>query len=154
MAEDVREELEKALKAGRDAGDTLDELADRVRRALGDAGRQRAERIARTETTGAMNAGHQAAREELADMGLAAGKEWLSIDDDDTRDDHAEAQGRQVGVDEPFTVGGEECDYPGDTKLSAGNRVNCRCVAVTVTVADRDEGGAADDAGGAGEGGE
>jgi uncharacterized protein with gpF-like domain len=54
-------------------------------------------------------------------------KTWLAISDDRTRDDHADADGQTVGIDEPFIVGGEEMDYPGDPEASAENVVRCRC---------------------------
>jgi SPP1 gp7 family putative phage head morphogenesis protein len=134
----VREDLEQALREGREAGENLDQLASRVKTALGGAGTVRAERIARTELTGALNAGADATRRELASMGLVKGKEWLALDDEATRPEHAEAHGQQVAADAPFVVGGEECQYPGDVSLSAGNRINCRCAAVTVPVSDEE----------------
>jgi len=133
LADSVKADLERALKDGLDAGESGDDLADRVKDVLGpEGGKARAERIARTEATGALNAGADATRGELADLGLVTGKTWLAVLDKDTRDDHEEANGQTVGVNDPFKVGGEECAYPGDVNLSAGQRVNCRCVAVSV----------------------
>jgi phage portal protein BeeE len=130
--ETSRKKLGKALKEGLDAGERLELMADRVKDALGEDSQVRAERIARSESTASLNAGHQASREMLADMGLVSGKEWLAIEDQDTRDAHLEADGQQVGVREKFVVGGEECKHPGDDSLSPEMRINCRCTSVAV----------------------
>ncbi len=90
----------------------------------------RATAIARTETTGAMAAGHQVSYETLAADGEKIRKSWLSIIDADTRPDHVEADGQTVDVSETFTVGSESCMHPGDVSLSAKQRVNCRCSSV------------------------
>ncbi|NOY42725.1 MAG: hypothetical protein GXP26_12930 [Planctomycetes bacterium] len=65
-------------------------MSVRIRDQLGGfAARKRAMKIARTETTGALNAGHEAAREDLYAAGLIVGKKWLTIDDNDVRAEHA-----------------------------------------------------------------
>ncbi len=56
-------------------------------------------------------------------------KEWLTAGDDRVRDDHFMVDGDVVELDEPWDVGGEELDYPGDqVHGSAENTINCRCV--------------------------
>lgn len=87
----------------------------------------RATAIARTETTGALAAGHQVSYETLAADGERLRKSWLSIIDADTRPDHEAADGQTVDVDAMFLVGAESCKHPGDVSLSAKQRVNCRC---------------------------
>ena len=47
--------------------------------------------------------------------------------DNDTREDHVEANGQVVGPGAMFVVGGEEAPYPGHWSLSAQERINCRC---------------------------
>lgn len=54
-------------------------------------------------------------------------KTWVATNDDRTREDHAEADGQTVPVDEPFEVGGEQAMYPGDPSLSDAELLNCRC---------------------------
>ena len=58
-------------------------------------------------------------------------KEWVSQGDSRVRPAHIDADGIQVGVDEPFRVGGEHLMYPGDRSLGAslGNVIGCRCSA-------------------------
>jgi len=58
--------------------------------------------------------------------------EWLSTVDNDTRPDHLECNGQIRGIDEPFDVGGESMQYPGDPAGGAGNVCNCRCTVLPV----------------------
>ena len=83
----------------------------------------RAERVARTEVIGTNN---YATVEEYKENG-GKWKQWLATQDKLTRDDHAEADGQMVAIDEPFDVGGEQLEYPGDVAGSAANVCNCRC---------------------------
>ena len=46
-----------------------------------------------------MNAGHEAAREELYAEGLVIGKKWLTVGDDDVRFDHTNLHGTTAGPD-------------------------------------------------------
>lgn len=86
----------------------------------------RAERIARTETTGAYNAGAaQAYAEERAQV-----KMWLCAPDARTRDWHLQANGQIVNLSEPFEVFGEMLMFPGDPSGSAENVINCRCTTI------------------------
>jgi hypothetical protein len=57
-------------------------------------------------------------------------KEWVAILDRRTREAHVRADGQRVPVNEPFQVGGELLQFPRDPRGSAGNVINCRCVAV------------------------
>jgi len=82
-----------------------------------------AERIARTEVIGSLNAGKFDGYKQ-AGMG---GKEWLAVQDDRTRDEHAEADGQAVDIDASFVVGGQLLAYPGDPAGDPGNIINCRC---------------------------
>jgi hypothetical protein len=86
--------------------------------------------IARTETTGSLNAGHNAALESIADSGDVLGKEWLAIGDSDTRDSHLTAHGQVVPVKGNFTVRSFGCPYPGWYGLPAQERVRSRCTTV------------------------
>lgn len=127
---------------------TTESVADAVRKAIDEGmsmakaakmlqadfafSKARAAAIARTETTGAYNLGHQASYDFLHQSGDVKGKEWLAVSDDDTRASHEEADHQIVAVNEDFTVGGESAPYPGAPSLSARNRVNCRCTSAGV----------------------
>lgn len=57
-------------------------------------------------------------------------KTWHNQGDSRVRDTHAVT--REVPVGSPFTIGGEELMFPGDSSLGAsmGNIINCRCFVV------------------------
>lgn len=104
-----------------------------------------AERIVRTQVSRAFNiATNRRAKDlaaELAKLRGGAGgdakralvrKQWVATIDARTRPDHLAAHGQEVGIDEPFIVGGEQLDHPGDPAGSAAEVINCRCRVVTV----------------------
>lgn len=112
------------LARGYEDGDTLQQLAARVRTVFDVATRYRSEMIARTEVMGAMNTGHLIAARQ---SGVVETKTWVATLDDRTREAHADADGQTVRLDERFVVGDEEMDGPGDQDADAGNVINCRC---------------------------
>jgi hypothetical protein len=84
-------------------------------------------RIARTETTTASNF---AAMKSAQMSDLEMEKMWISVQDDRTRItpfDHLDMNNQKQDLDKPFFVGGQNIQYPGDPKASAGNVINCRC---------------------------
>ncbi len=93
---------------------------------------RRSQRIARTEVTGAANAGHEAAREDLYASGLVTAKQWLTIGDEDVRSDHVLLHNVTAGPREDFSVGGTDAPYPGWWGLPARQRVFCRCTTAGV----------------------
>lgn len=86
-----------------------------------------AARIARTEMHTAANIGSD---EAARATGLTIVKEWATTEDGRARQSHVDADGQRRPMDEPFDVDGEALDFPGDPKGSAGNIINCRCVAL------------------------
>lgn len=133
MAETVRDDVADAVAKGARDGKSGPEVAARLRTVLGaNASAKRAEMIARTESTGALNAGHLASQSELNKMGLLKGRKWLSILDANTRQDHRKMNGVMVEPGELFMVGGEPADHPGDYMLTAKQRCNCRCTIMSV----------------------
>lgn len=127
FAEEVLEttwvQLKESLSEGVQAGEGIPELAGRVDTVM-DSRKSSAETIARTEVVSSVNAG---AAESWRQSGVVTGKSWLAALDERTRETHVAAHGQEVGLDEPFTVGGEELMYPGDSAGSAENVINCRC---------------------------
>ena len=125
--------LQSELTTGLLKGESIPNIAKRIKGVaenyLGDT-----VRIARTETTRVMNSAKQADGEEGKRLGLTMYKKWVASVDDRTRDEHVQADGQEVPIDEPFVVGGEQMMYPGDVSLgaSAGNVINCRCTCVNV----------------------
>lgn len=93
----------------------------------------RGERIARTETLKALNAGRMEGLDQLVESGsLERGQiklAWDATGDSRTRDTHRAAEGQTIEKDGAFEVGGYRMRYPGDTSLGAPARetVSCRC---------------------------
>jgi hypothetical protein len=127
----TRQTIRDELKEGVDAGEGIDDLAKRIDGIYGDEIiPNRAEVIARTEVISASNLGSiSAVKAAAAVTGLVVKKRWLATRDGRTREDHLDAEGQEVDMDEPFEVGGEELMFPGDTSrgASAGNTIMCRC---------------------------
>jgi HK97 family phage portal protein len=101
----------------------------------------RADRIARTEinTVNNYNAYEQS--------GVVDGSEWLAVKDGRSRDNHAGSfdsgagcDGEVVSIGDQFIIPAsdngkvpeERCLFPGDPKLSAANRIYCRCRTIPV----------------------
>ena len=134
MADTAFAEMQTALaKVGQGAG--LFEKQEAVREFLswdaegGYVGwMKRAERIARTETATARNTAAHAAAVDVADAGVPMMKVWSCAHDERTRPAHRDADGQQRDIAEPFNVGDEPLDHPGDrVHGSAGNTIACRC---------------------------
>ena len=105
------------------------ELARSIERYAGTISRYRAEAIARTETTSALQqTSLTIAKSELAEDDML--KLWVSGGDSRTRSSHVEADGQAVGMDEEFIVGGARLKYPGDPQGPAEEVVNCRCALI------------------------
>lgn len=129
--------LSQAIGEGLAAEETTPQIAGRIRDAYDDwAGegdspldRSRSFVIARTEAGAACNFGHQEGARQIADeTGAEITKEWISSDDDRTRDSHLpepEGVGGEIAaLDDPYSNG---CMFPGDPMGPAGEVINCRC---------------------------
>src|SRR5690606_15955338 len=90
----------------------------------------RAQRIARTESTGAYNAAGLAA---LADEGETT-KVWIATEDARTRPSHRAADRQAVPITQPFEVGASALLMPGDPSGPAHETVNCRCTMVGASI--------------------
>jgi hypothetical protein len=131
IQEGVAADLQDIIKDGWSQGFDAYKISMNIREHLGGyEARRRAYRIARTETTGAMNAGHVTQMQTLGT--IVEGKKWLAIDDRDLRETHARANGQIVQMNANFVIGGFEAPYPGHFSLPAAERVNCRCVVLSV----------------------
>lgn len=118
--------IKAAIAAGEEEGLTIGQMGSLISEVFDDAETWRADMIARTESLGAVNgAGDEAARQAADELGGDVTKTWLATGDARTRADHADADGQTVGLDEPFSVGGEDLMYPGDPDGSPDNTINC-----------------------------
>lgn len=119
-------DLVDLFKEAEQAGEGIPKIQERLSTYFGDRKSDyQTERIARTTMTGASNAGSVEAWKQSE---VVSGKVWISaLIPDRTRDAHAEAHGQEVGLNEVFTVDGENLMYPGDPQGSPGNIINCLC---------------------------
>jgi HK97 family phage portal protein len=115
--------LKESLSAGLQDGESIDQLAERVRHVMGVRRGSDAELIARTETTGAYNGG---TLESWRQSGVVTGKRWLAALDARTRETHVAAHDQTVGLDDNFSVGGATGPGPG-LMGEASEDCNCRC---------------------------
>lgn len=132
IPDSVYGDITRAVFAADKAGDSTDELAERIDEILSASGSERwthrARTIARTEATAAYNAGtFSGFLGYAAQTGGRWEKAWLAVDDDRTRHTHDVADGQRVPLIVPFSVGGHPGMYPGDPELPAREVVNCRC---------------------------
>lgn len=108
------------------------ESPNQVARTLGEEftflSRDRAKLIARTETliitSGAQQETYKASGVEF--------KRWLTTLDGLERPSHFEAHGQLVPINEPFIVGTDELQYPGDPGGDISEIANCRCAHIAV----------------------
>ena len=132
VADEVFSSVKSTLEEGLNSGDTMAELAARVRAQFSEMSRGRARRIAMTETAAAYGTARQ---EGMTQAGVEF-KRWLNSGGDNVREAHMEANNQTVPVDAPFLVGGEELMHPGDPSGRPDNVINCHCVSVAVASPD------------------
>ena len=129
--------VSKQLREGLDKGESLDELTKRIEGILkGKKGRARAQRIARTQTAGAVSSGRQTGMVHAN----VDRKSWLSARDNTVRPAHKAAEAKYskgIAVDQVFVVDGENLMYPGDPSGSAANIANCRCMTIALAAAGK-----------------
>ncbi len=125
--------LEAVKKAHAD-GESIEQLAQRIKDIGEVNSRVRATLIARTENIAAANEGHLQAYEQ-AGIGK---KQWWTAQDMRVRGNnlkdrfnHVDAQGQVRALNADFDVSGEKLRAPGQGG-SPGNVVNCRCLTLPV----------------------
>lgn len=118
----TKEALRATMAEGISAGEGLEQIRQRITNVYSEASGFRSEMIARTEVGSAQNFGRSSEMENQK-----VGKQVWIASFSNTRDAHAEADGQVTNVGEPFIVGGEQLDYPGDPSGSPENIINCQC---------------------------
>lgn len=126
VSEGVWNRINAQIAEGITDGDSIADMAKRIKGEFNDISDGRARVIASTETSAAYGASRQKAME---DVGIGY-KKWLTSGLANVRSAHADANGQIVPVNEPFFVGGESLNNPGDESGSPENVINCHCVAV------------------------
>lgn len=133
IAESTRNAIRRVLVQANAENVDVRTAASRLRTLLtGKGSRTRALMIARTETTRAAAAGHEAGAMSTT---LQLEKKWIPAIDSRTRHDHAVmARSKPVPRDDYFIVGGVRMKYPGDPAGGPSQVINCRCIQVYVPV--------------------
>jgi hypothetical protein len=122
-----KDKILRIINSGIETGMSIQDMAARIASDVG--GVQRATRIARTEVISASNLGSLQGAKATE---LPLNKSWLATRDARTRETHSEVDGQTVTLEEQFTVGGFDMDFPGDWTYGAdvSEIVNCRCTQV------------------------
>lgn len=120
----TRADVTKALQDAVAEGVGIDEMRRRIRGYFDAAADCRAERIARTEVVSSSNAANLAAYQI---SGLVDAKEWLAVQDGQTRDTHKALDGQQTDITGEFaSTSGARAQGPG-LFGTAEEDINCRC---------------------------
>lgn len=121
ITEETWKQLQKAIQRAMERGE---DIRDAVNEVLWDLETWRAERIARTESMGAINGGYL---DSMVSAGITK-KMWVAALDERVRTTHAEANGQVRDIAEPFQVGKALLQFPADPTCPYPEEVvNCRC---------------------------
>ena len=107
-------------------GESMDKIAKRLRN-VQEMNKTQSIRSARTIVTGAENKGRQDSYKRAEKDGIVMKREWIATNDSRTRHWHAELDGVEVGIDEPWVNEFGEIMFPGDPSADPANTYNCRC---------------------------
>lgn len=112
-------------------GESITQIADNIDQ-IAAFGVGRSMNIARTEATKALNrSAVEAYRQASQETGLTIEKEWLAVQDGNTRPSHGDLDGVKVGIDELFEIDGYTALSPGDFGEPEED-CNCRCTVIPV----------------------
>ena len=112
-------------------GESIQNMAKRICRTLGETNKAASIRYARTAITGAENAGRMDAYHRAQELGIKIKKTWVATLDGRTRHWHRELDGQTVEIDDPFQNSIGKIMYPGDPSADGANIWNCRCTMIT-----------------------
>ena len=107
-------------------GESMDKIAKRMMN-VQEMNKTQAIRSARTIVTGAENKGRQDSYKRAEEDGIVMKREWIATNDSRTRHWHAELDGVEVDIDEPWVNDFGEIMFPGDPSADPANTYNCRC---------------------------
>ena len=107
-------------------GESMDKISKRIMN-VQEMNKTQAIRSARTIVTGAENKGRQDSYKRAEKDGIVMKREWIATNDGRTRHWHAELDGVEVDVDEPWVNDFGEIMFPGDPSADPANTYNCRC---------------------------
>lgn len=107
-------------------GESIPKMAKRLENVL-EMNRDSAIRNARTAVTCTENRARADMLERAEELGIHTKKVWMATLDERTRDAHAELNGEEADIDEPFVNEIGEIMFPGDPDADPANVYNCRC---------------------------
>ena len=107
-------------------GESMDKIAKRMMN-VQEMNKTQAIRSARTIVTGTENKGRQDSYARAEADGIVMKREWIATNDSRTRHWHAELDGVEVDVDEPWVNDFGKIMFPGDPSADPANTYNCRC---------------------------
>lgn len=119
--------VQNAVTQGIIQGESIEEVGERLTSELATSNAKKMDMFARTAINGAQNAGRMDRLHEAEEMGIEVRKKWLATLDKRTRDAHADLDGQEAEVDEPFQSQLGPIMYPGDPLADPANTYNCRC---------------------------
>ena len=132
IASTTAKEVQKLIERGLLSGLSVRDIAKSIDK---DSrfGRKRAQMIARTEATKAINLATSQSYQTAANEGIKIRKQWLTSGDDKVRDTHRELNRQIVGVNEDFVIPstGEAAPSPAEFSNPAES-INCRCTIIPV----------------------
>jgi len=136
IGDTTKRKVKNTLNASLEAGESLDQLADRLRTDFNKFKGIRAETIARTETAGSYSAGKFNNAKAFSDENpeIKVYKTWVPTQGNERTREHHKAKNispRTVLIDEAFIVNDERMMRPLDPNGSAENVIRCRCVMTT-----------------------
>lgn len=88
-------------------------------------------RIVRTENTRISGEAKQNSLQHAESLGIEMKKQWVSSLDNRTRSSHGHLDGKTIGVDEHFEIGGYRALAPGGFGV-AHLDINCRCTLISI----------------------
>ena len=107
-------------------GEPMEKIAGRLSKVT-EMNETAAIRNARTMVTGAENKGRQDSYKRAEEDGIVMKREWIATNDSRTRHWHAELDGVEVDIDEPWVNEFGEIMFPGDPSADPANTYYCRC---------------------------
>ena len=127
IADTFVQSVMQEIKKSTELGETTTEMQERIYRTIKEPTfyKWQAMRIARTETSFAMNSAQYVA---INTTGVDASKIWITKKDGRERDSHTVMNGVKVGMEEHFKVGDSRLLYPSDRENgSSKETIQCRC---------------------------
>jgi HK97 family phage portal protein len=136
IAQTTIDKIKSILREDFEEGEPLLQMSTHLRDYFTGAEAYRAAMIARTETTSAMNTANLESVRQM-DLTDTVRKVWITENDPQVRDTHAEAgerysdgydgdSGKVMGIDDDFVVGSDRMVSPAAGNVAEEN-INCRC---------------------------